>query len=135
MDPLDRKLPGDDPDDDEKKEDQALKVADLKKEILELSTIEGDKLNAPLSPVLMSKLNRLFANEMKRCSNIVKKYVEDAKKDEKFDKIIRNEPIIQEYIVSLRFFVDNDLLYDAEDRLDSFKKYIEQAQKMIENAK
>lgn len=83
----------------------------------------------------MSKVNKLFNNEYKKCLEVVKDYVEQAKKDENFSKDVKEEAVIKEYMACLKFFDDHDLLYDAKDRLESFRKYMKQAFDMIENAK
>jgi hypothetical protein len=65
VDPLDRvfKPPEEDPD----TTNQALTVAKLKEELVDLSSIEGEKLNAPLSQTIMVKINKLFTTEDKKC--------------------------------------------------------------------
>lgn len=64
VDPLNRVFkPPDDPD----TTNQALTVEKLKDELVELSSIEGEKLNAPLSQTIMVKINKLFTAEDKKC--------------------------------------------------------------------
>lgn len=83
----------------------------------------------------MQKINRIFNAELKKCLDVVKEYVEKAKKDENFSENIREHDIIEQYMSCVKFFSDNDLLVDADQRLDSFRKYMSQAIVMIENAK
>lgn len=83
----------------------------------------------------MFKLNRLFNIEMKKCNQLLKDYVSEAKKDENFSKDITKEKVIEEYLCCLNFFKDFDLLYDAQERLADFHTFLKQAQEMINNAK
>lgn len=85
VDPIDRVFP---PPEGVDGSNQAIEVKQLKKEIDNLSSIEGKKLNAPLTPAIMCKLQDLFTAEDKKCHQILEEYVDEAKKNRDFDKDI-----------------------------------------------
>lgn len=65
VDPLDRNFPN--PDEEAEDKNQAISVEKLKNELVGLNSISGNKLNAPLSPAIMTKVNKLFTKEDKKC--------------------------------------------------------------------
>jgi hypothetical protein len=68
-----------------------LSIEKLKDELVDLDSIEGEKLNAPLSPAIMCKVNKLFTTEDQKCHKILKEYIEEAKKNKEFSKDISKE--------------------------------------------
>lgn len=132
VDPIDRVFP---PPPDVEGTNQAIEVATLKKELKDLSAIDGTKLNAPLSPAIMSKLDDLFIAEDKKCNEILKEYIEEAKINKDFDKNISNHEQFKKYKSSLQFLREYKLLKDANQRYLNFKAYVQNCHDMIKRAK
>lgn len=72
---------------------------------------------------------------MKKCNDLLKEYIEQAKENENFSKNIREEKVIEEYRICLKFLADEELIHDAKDRLEAFKAFLNQAVDMINAAK
>lgn len=128
FDPLDRDIPS--------SENNAIKRDKLLEELKVQDSIDAKILRAPLSSELRNSLLELIMNEQKTCVEIMEAYIADATtQGQAFGKIYKKDETVTGFLKNLDFFCENGFLENGSELQHTFKKFVEEAQIMIEVAK
>ena len=132
FDPLDRCIPSED-------DDQTQKCYNMKDILVQLPSLQGSTLNQPMSNSLRTILHQLFQKELQKCNRIAELCVNEAKEiggsvEADLAKKFQEDEHIKAYHRILKFFLENELLDDAQQSSEQFRLFIKSTLKMIGTA-
>lgn len=128
-DPLDRNIPRDG-------DNQAIKRVDLIRTINQLGFIETRNLDIPMTNEMSLMLLRMFTQGRKACSEVLKQYIEEAeKKGNSFQKKFQDCEIVNDYLYKLKFFQENNLLLDIDEKVEELEHFKKKAVEILDSVK
>jgi hypothetical protein len=132
FDPMDRPIPNEEQDQMTKRDE----LVDLLEVKMADKAISGFMLQTPIMDETFDILMNLFDQSYKECTEISEQYIEEAKtKGKDFKEKFTQHPKVKNYLKVLQFFEKNQLIRDADIRLEEFKGYMSKIDKIIDQEK